>query len=176
MENNNLNYIPYGAAALGAVLGNVLYKKYPKFGTAGRLLAIGIGAVSGYYISDKIIGGDDSDDFRNAAGSPHCDRICRRDCSAGQAAGVTIGGKCDKNGKCICYNLTVRDENQLLAEGNNPAALSAVRNFFNAAGGGDDRRRNERCAKHDAGKLDCAQGLKWNKVLCACVDSRPQNQ
>jgi hypothetical protein len=55
MNENVKTYIPYGAAALGAVLGNVLYKKYPKFGTAGRLLAIGIGAVSGYYISDKVI-------------------------------------------------------------------------------------------------------------------------
>jgi hypothetical protein len=55
MNENVKKYVPYGAAAVGALLGNVLYKKYPKFGMIGRVLAVGAGVAGGYYVSKMII-------------------------------------------------------------------------------------------------------------------------
>lgn len=55
MNENVKKYVPYGAAALGALLGNVLYKTYPKFGIVGRVIAIGAGVAGGYYVSKTII-------------------------------------------------------------------------------------------------------------------------
>lgn len=164
MENNNMNYIPYGAAALGAVLGNVLYKKYPKFGTAGRLLAIGIGAVSGYYISDKIIGGDDSDDFRNAAGGGCKQKRCDDDCQP-------FFGDCRKDGKCYCY--TDRTLGNRLTSGNSLSQMTAVRNFSNFAnayGDGMRRRDRRRCNRHDDFELNCTGLLTWDSATCRCKE------
>jgi len=47
MNENVKKYVPYGAAAVGALLGNVLYKKYPKFGMVGRVLDIDAGVAGG---------------------------------------------------------------------------------------------------------------------------------
>jgi hypothetical protein len=163
MNENVKTYIPYGAAALGAVLGNVLYKKYPKFGTAGRLLAIGLGAVSGYYISDKIVG-DDSDDFRNAAGGNCKKKACEENCRAGGQFGVT--GICIDN-RCVCVDGGVIPTNQIRIP-NNSASLNATRNFYNAVSGRDERRRKKRCDAHANGELLCGGGLTWDSQRCIC--------
>lgn len=154
MENNNLNYIPYGAAALGAVLGNVLYKKYPKFGTAGRLLAIGIGAVSGYYISDKIIGGD-GDDFLNAVGAGGggiSDKKCAQYCKPNDAM------RDINTGKCVCVpKLTVQP------------GMAATRNFYSdAVGSWEDRAKKRRCKAYANNKFDCHRLAPWNPATCQC--------
>lgn len=47
--------IPYGAALLGAVLGNWLYTKKPMYGNLGRGGAIIAGAAGGYFISDFLV-------------------------------------------------------------------------------------------------------------------------
>jgi len=67
MKEQVVKYTPYGAAALGGVIGYVLHKRYPKFGMAGRVGAIGVGAVSGYFISKTIIDKTSStNEFSNA--------------------------------------------------------------------------------------------------------------
>jgi len=53
METKNM--IPYGAAILGALAGNWLYKMKPMYGNIGRGVAIGAGAAGGYFISKEII-------------------------------------------------------------------------------------------------------------------------
>jgi len=161
MNENMKTYIPYGAAALGAVLGNVLYKKYPKFGTAGRLLAIGIGAVSGYYISDKIVG-DDSDDFRNAVGGGCNNRRCEKDCGMWP-------GKCVGN-QCVCFNMETTTGKPII--GNTGGQMTAVRNFSNfanAIGESAGNKEPRACRRHRLGKYICGGALAWDEATCSCV-------
>lgn len=47
--------IPYGAAALGAYAGYWLYNKKPMGGMVGKIAAIGLGAVGGYYAANYIV-------------------------------------------------------------------------------------------------------------------------
>lgn len=70
MKEQVVKYTPYGAAALGGVIGYVLHKKFPKFGMAGRVGVIGIGVVSGYFISKAIIdktSASSESDFNNCS-------------------------------------------------------------------------------------------------------------
>jgi len=163
MNENVKTYIPYGAAALGAVLGNVLYKKYPKFGTAGRLLAIGLGAVSGYYISDKIVGDEDGGFFNalGAAGGGGSDKKCAQWCEP-YATPMR-----DLNGKCTCVpKLTMAQ----------PIG-TATRNFYSNAVGLDERLRRRRCRAHANDKFDCHRLMPFNPQTCQCepVSGIPQN-
>lgn len=79
MKEQVVKYTPYGVAALGGVIGYVLHKK---FGMACPVGAIGIGAVSGYFISKAIIdktSGTSESGFNNAVAGIGCPYY--RDCA-----------------------------------------------------------------------------------------------
>jgi len=59
--------IPYGAAILGVVVGNWLYKKKPMYGNIGRGVAVVGGAVGAYYISNAIINRFERKEIESAA-------------------------------------------------------------------------------------------------------------
>lgn len=44
----------YGGAAIGAIAGFMLHKKYPKFGMAGKVGYIAIGGGLGWYAGKKV--------------------------------------------------------------------------------------------------------------------------
>jgi uncharacterized protein YcfJ len=47
--------IPLGAAALGAYVGYWLYNKKPMGGMVGKIAAIGLGVVGGYFAANSIV-------------------------------------------------------------------------------------------------------------------------
>ena len=47
--------IPIGAGLAGAVLGLVLHKKYPKFGTVGKIAFAGAGGAAGFFIAKEVM-------------------------------------------------------------------------------------------------------------------------
>jgi hypothetical protein len=55
IDGSTESYIPFGVAALGGVAGFMLHKKYPKFGMAGKIGYIGIGAAAGYFGAKAIL-------------------------------------------------------------------------------------------------------------------------
>ena len=93
-------YIPYGAAALGGFVGNWLFKKYPKFGMAGKLIAIAGGVAGGYYISKTILGEKVELPFKNAVNST--EKQCRKNCGG-------MAYQIDSDGNCLCSQTRRRE-------------------------------------------------------------------
>lgn len=51
---NRNQMFTYGGAAIGAIAGFMLHKKYPKFGMAGKVGYIAIGGGLGWYAGKKV--------------------------------------------------------------------------------------------------------------------------
>lgn len=55
VDGTTEGYIPVGVAALGGVAGFLLHKKYPKFGMAGKIGYIAVGAAAGFFITKEVM-------------------------------------------------------------------------------------------------------------------------
>lgn len=55
VDGTPMGYLPLGVGALGAIAGFMLHKKYPKFGMAGKVGYIAVGAAAGYFITKEVL-------------------------------------------------------------------------------------------------------------------------
>lgn len=55
MDGSPMGYLPLGIGALGGIAGFMLHKKYPKFGMAGKVGYIAVGAAAGYFITKEVM-------------------------------------------------------------------------------------------------------------------------
>jgi hypothetical protein len=55
MDGSPMGYLPLGIGALGGIAGFMLHKKYPKFGMAGKIGYIAVGAAAGFFITKEVM-------------------------------------------------------------------------------------------------------------------------
>lgn len=55
IDGSKESYISLGVGALGGIAGFLLHKTYPKFGMAGKIGYVAIGAAAGYFGSKAVM-------------------------------------------------------------------------------------------------------------------------